>query len=88
MEKFLIGKKRTINSQEDYSCSSAKYKLPANDFSDEQGSQTSEDDSALNESHHTSNSTCSTDDSDCLDKTAIQCDSRHKFNVRFLCHTF
>ena len=85
MERFLIRKKGTEDSQEDHNCSSAKYnKLTPNDFSDEQGSQKSEDDTsdfseecdAHDESHHprphVSNSTCSTastDNSNSLDKT-------------------
>ena len=86
MERFLIRKKGTEDSQEDHNCSSAKYnKLSSNDFSDEQGSQKSEDDTsdfsedecdAHDESHHprphVSNSTfstASTDNSDSLDKT-------------------
>jgi hypothetical protein len=81
IEKFLIRKKGAEDSREDHNCSSAKYnKLSSNDFSDEQGSQTSEDDNfafsederdAHDESHqsHASNSTCSTDNSDSLDKS-------------------
>ena len=72
MEKFLIRKKRTENSHEDHNCSSAKYnKLSCDDFSDEEGSQTSEDVNSDFSEHHghlASNSTCSTDNSDSIDK--------------------
>ena len=76
MEKFLIRKEKTEDSQEEHDCSSAKYsKLCSNDSSDEQESQISEEDDNsederdAHDESHASNSTCSTDNSNSLDKT-------------------
>ena len=86
MEKFLIRRKGTEDSQEAQNCSSAKYnKLSSNDFSNEPGSQTSGDDNSnfsederdAHDESHASKSTCSTNNTNSLDKTD-ECETSKK----------